>query len=462
MTTPRLCGLLFVALAAAFPAAAQPLAPRDFARGVRVNPSTDAPLQIAVLPEAVYRTATRADLGDVRVFNAAGEELPHALVESPGGAPAQQRTRALPFFPVYGPPGADLGALSLRIRRTPSGTLVQMDEPRTGAPASQPVRAYLIDASRLDTVASALRLAWPEAAPDFVAEARIEASDDLRAWTAGADPATLARLRHDGRLLERTEIPAPPGKARYFRLTWTGDPLPPPSALEAVVTRLPEGERRWTALRQAGAGEGYYLFDQQGVLPVDRVRFALAQPNTVARVKLSSGPSPEGPWQARYQGLAYRLRMGGREVAAPPPALPGAVRDRYWRLDVDPAGGGLGTAAPVLELGWQPGRLVFVARGAGPYTIAFGAADARPSAYSADELLRLLPGARAASLLRPTAEAGPPFELGGEARLTPALAPPWRRIALWGVLGLAVGLLAFMAARLLRQIDRERRNPEAS
>jgi hypothetical protein len=51
----------------------------DFAYGISVQPaSADALVQIEV-PQAVYETVVRADLGDVRVFNAADESVPHAF-----------------------------------------------------------------------------------------------------------------------------------------------------------------------------------------------------------------------------------------------------------------------------------------------------------------------------------------------------------------------------------------------
>ena len=40
--------------------------------------------------------------------------------------------------------------------------------------------------------------------------------------------------------------------------------------------------------------------------------------------------------------------------------------------------------------------------------------------------------------------------LGGPAALEPVL--PWRRIALWGVLGAAVTALAFLATRVMREV----------
>ena len=54
--------------------------PVDFAYGMAIeaDAAQDALHEIEI-PAAVYRAVTRADLGDVRVFNGQGEVVPHAL-----------------------------------------------------------------------------------------------------------------------------------------------------------------------------------------------------------------------------------------------------------------------------------------------------------------------------------------------------------------------------------------------
>jgi hypothetical protein len=441
----------------AAPLAAQPLGPDDFARGLRLEAAADAPLHALVLPRAVYQTATRDDLGDLRVFNAGGEELPHAIARHDAAEPAAPAGRDLPFFPVRGQPGADLSDLTVQVSRTASGALVQVDERAAPRAAGRPVRAYLIDAAGLDAPVRSLTFAWADTA-SFITDVVAETSDDLTTWAPWGGPATLAQLRYGGNTLRRDEMALPPRRARYVRLSWPGGEAPPPLArLVAVPAAGGEPERQWARVTGTAVPEpGVYRFDQEGRLPVDRVRFELPQANTLARVELASSADPEGPWTPRYRGLLYRLRVGGRDLSMPPQPVD-RTPDRYWRLTVDQAGGGLGQGAPALELGWTPERLLFVARGAPPYTLAFGRAGADPAGFEPDELLRLLPdGPAAGSGLPPAAVAGDAFELGGAARLVPSRDVPWSRILLWATLVLGVAVLAFMSVRLLRQIDRDR------
>jgi len=53
--------------------------PEDFAYGMAIRADAQDALYEIEIPAAVYRGVTRADLGDVRVFNGQGEVVPHSL-----------------------------------------------------------------------------------------------------------------------------------------------------------------------------------------------------------------------------------------------------------------------------------------------------------------------------------------------------------------------------------------------
>lgn len=63
----------------ATPTAAQPLQSSDFAYGVRIDTLGGQPVQSVVLPGIVYQHLVQEDLSDLRVFNDAGQPVPHAL-----------------------------------------------------------------------------------------------------------------------------------------------------------------------------------------------------------------------------------------------------------------------------------------------------------------------------------------------------------------------------------------------
>ena len=88
-----LCALLLAS--SAFAAAPRP---DDYAQGIEMEGYTGRPLAEALLPDEVYRTITRADLGDVRVFNADGVAVPHAFCTSSATSEPTITQEPLPVF----------------------------------------------------------------------------------------------------------------------------------------------------------------------------------------------------------------------------------------------------------------------------------------------------------------------------------------------------------------------------
>ena len=100
--------------------------PEDFAYGMPIRASAQDALHEIEIPAAVYRDVTRSDLGDIRVFNGQGEEVPHAL--RPRAVTSTDTTPAvsLPVFPLSGEASDKLEDLSVRIEKRSDGTIVSI------------------------------------------------------------------------------------------------------------------------------------------------------------------------------------------------------------------------------------------------------------------------------------------------------------------------------------------------
>jgi hypothetical protein len=191
---------------------------------------------------------------------------------------------------------------------------------------------------------------------------------------------------------------------------------------------------------------GEFEYDVGARLPLDRVNLELPDMNTVVDVELLSRAHVGDAWHTVRRCGFYRLKSDGEELRNGPVAV-ALNTDRYWLLRTDPKSGGLGSAAPRLVVEWVPHEVVFVARGAGPFYVAYGSATAGSAAVS----LALIPknvSIASASLSEPEA-------LGGDARLIPPPAPyAWKASLLWAVLIGGAALLAWMALRLSKDFSR--------
>ena len=424
---------------------AQRLVPGSFAEGVTVTPVGTEAVQRVALPPSVYATVTRPDLGDIRVFNAAGEVVPYALLTRPQEQISE--TLSLPLYPLPANSERIPPSLSVQIQQNDAGTQVGINstDTNTGA-ASEGTNGYIIDARQLATSAQ-LRFDWQAAEP-FVTEMQYQTSDDLSNWSAAGALGALADLEQ-GELSLRKDTLDLPRTADYLWLRAKSGALPLLTSVSAQTTKTAGAVAlTFRDAPQLGVSDNVYLFDAGGYYQVQALRLT-SQPNVLAKVTLESSNTLDGStaganWSHKYSGTFFNLTREGQTLRSPDLAIP-PTRARYWRVTVDPVGGGFGAVAPSLSLGIVPDTLSFVARGSAPFTLAYGNINAEAESFDAQLLgtQGVAPGTLATT--------GAPFELAGAAALSQTDNVAWQQLVLWAVLIAGVALLGVLAFNLLKQ-----------
>jgi hypothetical protein len=428
--------------------------PADFAFALAIENASEDALYRLGIPQTVYESAAFADLRDVRVFNAAGEVVPHAFAPQ---VPVARRSApvALPFFPLRGPRGASADDLDLALEA--KGTKMRL-RVRLREADSRPavLLGYLIDASTRKEMFSSLRLEWREPPAGYVGALRLDASSDLRQWTTVAANAPVVSLEHGSYRLERKDIDFGPQSAKYLRLTWP-DQTAALTLSGVMAVPVEQSEPPVRAWKEAAAAPdarrpGDYVADLGGVFPVDRLAIRLPQDNAVAPLQIFSRNAPADEWRPVARTVAYRLRQDSVEIANPELAVTPAAR-RHWLLRVDQKGGGVGEGAIQVRAGWIGRELVFAARGPGPFQIAYGNGRAQPNALA---IQTLVPGWGTDSAPRiGRATVGSVRTLAGEAAARQRI--DLRKWGLWGALLAGVALLGWMAWRLSSRLRSEER-----
>ena len=445
-----------VLLIAFAPALATAQEAADFRSSAPVTVSGRDPLNRLTLPAEVYRDA-RPDLGDLRVFNANGEALPVAFAGDPEAVREAPPAIELPLFPVAAPPPgfpADSN-LNVIVKSERGGTIVSVQGRTHGKPTPSRPSAWLVDATTMEQPVSALIIDWEVGPGTQVVRVSVEAGDDLRSWRAVASRAALLRLEQGGQVLSQPRVETGSLKAKYLRIT--GEPAA--FALRSVkaqpgdvVSPIPRSVKKVAAT--AGAKPGEYVVDLGARLPVTALRVMPAEPNTIAPFTIEIRDVPTGPGRRVASATFYRLTREGAELESPPLEI-APTAARYWVMRLDPRSPGIGASMPSLEVQWRPAQLVFVARGPGPYSLAFGDAQAKRAFLAVSELI---PGyERRAELKLPAADVGPVTTRAEDPmrRMLGEVSP--RKAALWAVLLLAVAALGFMAWRLhgqMKKVDR--------
>ena len=391
----------------------------------------------------------------MRVFNAQGEIVPHMLQQPATDAETNADKMVLvnlAYFPLRNNESSKPEQLRIKI----DANAMAIDIASASGVTDKHITGYLINAKDIlpknNASIHALLLSWTSAAENFVGGYNVEASDDLKNWQRLVSNAPLADLNYGGASLLQNRIELPTTAAAYLRLSWPADQaslqlnsIQAELAAEKIAAPL-----NWFVVTPTTSQTpGEYAFDLGVNLPLRRMRFDLPQTNTLVNVSLLSRNAVDDDWQVRSHERLYALQRNQQLLVNADVLITGM--QRYWLLRVDQVSGGLGAGAPVMHVGWHAQQLVFVARGAAPFQMAFGNSKLKSAEFNVQQLM--LPGGNDTQKLA-LAQAGPLFNLGGSERLVPPPPSlPWKTWLLWCCLLLAVILLGGMAYRLIWQMN---------
>ncbi len=419
----------------------------------------NAAWQFALTPE-VYAALVDPALGDFDVVNANGQSVPVArLTVDPTAQPGVAQV-TLPVFAL--PRTATTGDdLSLRLERSMDGRLRLLQTQVTAA-AAQTMIDYVIDADlRRDAQRPAsidrLDLNWPDSA-DVQARFAVEGSEDLEHWQVLVDAAAVMSLHRDNAVLQRRDIAVPATSLRYLRLRQLdGDPVP---GLQVTARRTRAGvsSPQWQrvratlvdpnteTVRDAASNDHVYRYRLPATLPVGRVGVALGADNATAEVILDAQSG--SAWTPIGRVLLFRLQQNGLRVGNEDYVLSAPFATREWRLRSVTAL----TPPPSVEVAYLPDRFVFLAQGAGPYTLVAGSRSARRPALPVEQALAPLRARLGNDWQPPNATLGARTTGAFEAAYAkPATPTPWRTWLLWALLVGGAALVGWLALSLLRE-----------
>ncbi len=439
--------------------------PRDFAFGFIVETPGTGAVYTLILPEEVYRRIYRDDLGDIRMYNARGEAVPHMLRRSVQKSTVKKEAEppvALPFFPVYEADGANGSGVDIHVATNENGVVVDVKSTDSTAPGSK-LAAYIIDASMLKKRPIGLRIDWTDNSTSFSVSVDVQGSNDLNRWHTMVRNAALVKLDFGGHRLNRQDITL--GRAAtYMRMSWPGQAqgaqVISVQALFPDELSINRQVRQWVDItgNAVDEKEPAYEYKNEAQFPVDAVNLKLPERNSLVRARVLSRNDEQSKWRYQVRNLFYTLTVDGTLIENNPVSVC-CTADRYWRIEAGVASG-MGSVIPVLQLGWIPHELVFVARGEGPFTLAYGSAVVGTSKQPLDAMLGVF-GKEKEKIFLKKARIENGIVLGGEGCLLPPKPPvPWKVWILWAVLIAGVAVLSIMAWRLFHQMNTSGKNEQ--
>ncbi|MEO7253035.1 MAG: DUF3999 family protein [Casimicrobium sp.] len=453
----RLGAILLTACLAGHDANAQTV--DDFStRAVVVVPSGTAIARVA-LPGPSIAALRGAFGGDLRVFNAAGLSLPHAVIDASRQAPGTQdvageRFVALPIYTASIGAGSATSAPTLRIIEGPNRRVIEVGAATTGVDQkreSHTVRGLLFDTRNLKGELRAIELegALP---PSLIVQVTLDVSADLKSWRTVASQSPVFDFGSDGPRNRRIDLPAGQKlEGQYVRLTWSDAPSLAITALRTVG--LMNTHRAEPVVIELGApqsgAEGYAEWTVMPGLRANAIRLQTSAVNALMPVHVLTRSRSGDPWRTVANTVVFRLASGGAQSVNSAQPLSSALETQ---VRVEALRGYSLTGVPItLALEYAPLNVLFIATGEGPFTIATGNTGAQSSTVP---VTTLMPNYQSGGeFLLPTLAATvsvnqAPAQLSAAAQLFGIATQ--KSYLLWGVLGLAVLVLGGLAVSLLR------------
>ena len=422
---------------------------QEFYAGSEILVKEDKPLQQILVPYHVYEVVKSSNLNDLRVFNAAGGLVPHRIATQKKNA--QTSTKVLSFAKLtsnssglqsliekYKSSGVDI-SLNLRAMDTDSSSVNQ--------------DVYIGEVGKLEGTATELNLDWQlnqEVSAFFTID--IDNSDDFKNWESVAKGVSLAQLKTNDAIVKHSQIKLKHFSKKFYRLTLYGERRPD---IKKIELQLNQQQERPYNISEDTVGKHdesnnnvtYYI--QSAKIVKKQLKVQIPENNVMANCRVYSRDSEDDHWTHRGSDTVYKITNNGETLKNEIIQL-AATSDRQWKLEVISRGSGFEQKAPVVNFLWQPHVLTFVARGDGPFVLAYGSADYASTSVSQNTFFNT--ASNDEDQMIAVAKTSNKMDVfGGEEVLKEDLIKVTpKNMILWGVLVIGSLLLLFMAFSMLK------------
>jgi hypothetical protein len=416
-----------------------PADPKSYDVSLHVTPAEGNTTQLLTLPAQVLVAAKHDDLRDVRVFDGRGKTLPIARVVASAKRGNAVKIETAPVYTLdaAGNAKADTKVI-VRIGNSDSAQSVGVETAESGGSANG--GAALIDVRKIvDPVFSIdVKADLPKQKPVTVI---LESSENLKDWQTLGEK-VLLRPGVEAALLGASviEFPATSLRNHYVRARWdtTGVTL-----LGATVSSAKASQPQLVAIPAASAqlaNAHEVRFDLQPAAKPHAIRLTQTAPDGVLPLTLDAHDDQTQEW--RMVSLATSRQQGTSTMLTLP-----AHGARAYRIEADKRTSGF-SAAPRIELLYEPQELLIAFNRVPPYTLHTGNASATSTSFL--DIDQITPNGIPEDIKTAKIDGAQPIPTVSVAPGGKGGAHLGRKSVLWLVLLLGTAVLAFALYRLMR------------
>lgn len=454
-----------VLLAILFPTLAladKPLTSEYFAFSSTFS-AADSSLREVALPINILEQIQRRDFGDMRVFNAQGQEVPYQLQQVTTNS--QVIERGLSFYPFSREQASNPVDIRIQVQQDSNmqtknvkiitlQTIFPQDEQQK--PQTDDEYQYIAENKNTTQFLCGLKLNWNQPKANMVLQIKIEGSSNLQNWSTLKTSANLSMFKFAGSSLIHSRVSIACNKYKYLRLTW----FKPEPGLKLNRIWASYQTKEEKVLQQKIIGkpdlgdDGNWYFTAPTIAPVTQLELVPPTDGLLYRGRLFSRPDDTSQWQLQHSISQYQLKISDTRLTSTPLAL-NFNNDVYWKIEIDSSKQLSNDQLPDIRFGWPQQKLIFLAQGEAPFTLAYGNKEIEPgNNHGISDLINAM---RAAGEMPDKVTLGKIINNTNIAELEPEAEPEkttqWGVIGLWFLLIFGTAVLGYMAYRLYQQMN---------
>jgi hypothetical protein len=435
----------------------------------QINAATGSYVQ-TTLTHDIYRYSADTQLKDLIVTDQQGNKLPYRISAPNTKTSVQIQQTPVRYFavPVGAAPETLLVLSSASIRLADNEISVSVEKGSAPVPENQtvPTDFYLVDLSDVRMRVDNLSILWPINEAHQYLEVEVSGTNDMTNWTPITNT-TLVQLQKEGEYLTRNKIATNLSEMQYayVRLKFTrgGDNLkltnvhientvavanaPAVDTWEVQGALAEKQDSAMLAERHTNhMPVAAWEFIRDDIAPVNQVSVNVGNIQYGDRITIFSRRSSKQPWQLVHQGIWFNAQIGSDWQRSDAIGIY-SNSDTQWRLELNEL---VRTSVkPTLVFHRTAQTLQFIANNTAPYNIAIdNQATTNHQAVSSQIFAQLINGKDVQWESVNVEPLNP--GLGSFARHHIEIS--WRTILFWVVLIGAVGVLVFVAVRLVGQM----------
>ena len=422
------------------------LTPDNFAFTAKLS-DADNSLREVTLPASILESMQRKDFGDLRVFNAQVQEVPHQFRRITTDNQSIKTT--LNFYPFNREEAADPASIRIQIMQNSGNQSISVESDQQ-QPHSSNEFQYIAE-NRNDTQSLCeLNLNWDQPRPSMILPIKVEGSNNLQNWSILNNSANLSMLDYAGSKLIRSRVSIACSKHDYLRITW----LKPEQGLKLNSITAIYKQPQKNVLQQKNIGKPHYgsdgnwYFETNSAAPITQLELIAPTDGLLYKGSLYSRPDDSSQWRYQQSITQYRLKVTDTRLTSAPLKLH-ANNENFWKIELASEQQLTNAQLPDIQLGWLQQKLIFLAQGEPPFTLAYGNLNIAPE--SNNGINHLIKTLRDAGETPDMVNLEEPINNRTIAKLKKST--PWKLIGLWLLLIVGTAVLGYMAYQLYQQMN---------